>query len=142
MKRRDFLTTVGATMIVAGCGDDAATDSAKTRYAIENLAATDAKYNAKFTLPKMVDAWGISIRPAGAGGHFWVTGGGTSWQFVGDVRRSTEAALRTIFQDGLTEVFLPGADSLTDDSSIGKATGTVFNGQRLLPTIFLLPSKK
>jgi uncharacterized protein (TIGR03118 family) len=142
MKRRDFLTTVGATMILVGCGDDAATDSATNRYSIENLAATDLKYNAKFTLPKMVDAWGIAIRPAGAGGHFWVTGGGASWQFVGDVRRSTEAALHTIFQDGLTEVSLPGADSLVDDSSIGKATGTVFNGAALTSNNFFISEQK
>ncbi len=100
----------------------------KNAYRQTNLAATSATYGAQFTLPGMVDAWGIAIRPAGAGGHFWVLGGGTSWQFVGDVSASADPKLRTFFQDGLGEVYLPGADSLSSAASLGKATGTAFNG--------------
>jgi hypothetical protein len=100
----------------------------KNAYRQTNLAATSAAYGAQFTLPAMVDAWGIAIRPAGAGGHFWVLGGGTSWQFVGDVSASADPKLRTFFQDGLAEVYLPGADSLNTAASLGKATGTAFNG--------------
>jgi uncharacterized protein (TIGR03118 family) len=141
MNRRDFLTNFGAIAVLAGCGGDSTVESAKNSYALENLAATDIKYKAKFTLPKMVDAWGISIRPAGAGGHFWVTGGGTSWQFLGDVRRSPDAALQSLSQDALTEVFLPGADSEVDDSSIGKATGVVFNGAPIASDNFVVPEQ-
>lgn len=97
-------------------------------YRQTNLAATNAAYAAAFTLPDMVDAWGIAIRPAGAGGHFWVLGGGTSWQFVGDVTASADPKLRSLFQDALGEVYLPGADALTTDASLGKATGSAFNG--------------
>ncbi len=141
ISRRSFLVTSGAAALLVGCGGSAS-ESPKNRYTLEALAATDPKYKAKFTLPGMVDAWGISIRPAGAGGHFWVTGGGTSWQFVGDVRRSADAALRPLFQDGLTEVSIPGADSLIDDTSIGKATGTVFNGAALTSNQFVVPAQK
>ncbi len=143
MNRRHFLNTFGAAFVLVGCGgSDTEIETAKNTYVLENLAATDVKYKAKFTLPAMVDAWGISIRPAGAGGHFWDTGGGTSWQFVGDVRRSADPALRSIFQDGLTEVFLPGADSLVDDTSIGKATGTLFNGAPIESNQFVVPNQK
>ncbi len=100
----------------------------KNSYRQTNLVATSAKYAAQFTMPDMVDAWGIAIRPAGAGGHFWVLGGGTSWQFVGDVSDSADPKLRRLFQDGLAEVYLPGADSLSTVASIGKSTGTAFNG--------------
>ncbi len=101
------------------------------RYFQTNLAATKASYGAKFTFPDMVDAWGIAIRPAGAGGHFWVTGGGTSWQFVGDVSASSDPKLQSLFQDGLAQVQLEGADALNTAASLGKATGTAFNGAPL-----------
>jgi uncharacterized protein (TIGR03118 family) len=142
--RRQFLSTCGAGLIVAGCGggDEIAGELGKKSYIATALAATDAKYKAKFIFPEMVDAWGIAIRPAGAGGHFWVTGGGTSWQFVGDVQRSPEPTLRTLFQDGLAEVYLPGADSLITDASIGKATGTVFNGAALNSNQFRVTNQK
>ena len=93
-----------------------------------NLAASKASYGAAFTFTDMVDAWGIAIRPAGAGGHFWVTAGGKSYQFVGDVTASATPALRSLFQDGLAEMGVPGADALTSADSIGKTTGTAFNG--------------
>ena len=100
----------------------------RNTYQQTNLAASTAKYNAQFTFKGMVDAWGIAIRPAGAGGHFWVTAGRTSYQFVGDVTASATPGLRKLFQDGLAEVYLPGADALSTKDSIGKVTGTVFNG--------------
>ena len=99
----------------------------ENRYCQVNLAANAAAYQARFTVPEMVNAWGIAIRPQGAGGHFWVTAGGNSYEFVGDVTASTDPRLRQLFQDPLTEVSIPGADSDTTDASIGKATGTVFN---------------
>ena len=143
MKRRDFvrlgaqltggLATVPLLQACGGGGDlDGATvvppQAIKNSYRKINLAATKASYGAAFTLPDMVDAWGIAIRPAGAGGHFWVLGGGTSWQFVGDVTASAAPVLRSLFQDGLGEVTLPGADALSTTASLGKATGTAFNG--------------
>ncbi len=100
----------------------------RNAYQQTNLAASKTSYGAPFTFEGMVNAWGIAIRPAGAGGHFWVTAGSTSYQFVGDVCASPNPALRTLFQDGLAEVYLPGADALTTPDSIGKVTGTAFNG--------------
>jgi uncharacterized protein (TIGR03118 family) len=136
-KRRTLLIASGSAGLLAACGgggdDDVSpvTPTAKNAYTQENLAASNARYNAKYTFAEMVDAWGIAIRPKGAGGHFWVTAGGKSFQFVGDVRKSADPALQTLFQDGLAEVTIPGADAQVDDTSIGKATGTVFNGADL-----------
>lgn len=148
--RRRFLIAAPGAAVVAACGgsDDPAPLPAPApapvpappppppppppnTYRQSNLAANKASYSAGFTFADMVNAWGISIRPQGAGGHFWVTAGGKSYEFVGDVSASPNPQLRTLFQDALTEVTLPGADALLDDTTIGKATGTVFNGAEL-----------
>jgi uncharacterized protein (TIGR03118 family) len=135
LNRRHFLLATSATAAasllpdVAGAARSVVPVLARRNaYLQTNLAASKASYGAPFTFDGMVDAWGIAIRPAGAGGHFWVTAGGTSYQFVGDVTASPNPALRTLFQDGLAEVYLPGADALTTADSIGKVTGTAFNG--------------
>jgi uncharacterized protein (TIGR03118 family) len=135
MNRRTFLlsTSLAASsgaLLFSGCsGDnDAALPPLKNQYKQQNLVANHSRYGAPYVFSDFVNAWGIATRPAGAGGHFWVTAGDRSWQFVGDVRDSSDAKLRTFFQDDLREVSIPGADSLTTDVSVGKTTGTVFNG--------------
>ena len=129
--------TLGGVAYLAGCGGmgEAAVErppvSLLNRYDQANLVANKATYKAQFTEANFVDAWGIAIRPKGAGGHFWVGAGGTSWQYVGDVKASATPSLQPLFQDGLKEVVVPGADSLTDTTSTGKITGVVFNGAEL-----------
>ena len=76
-------------------------------YVQKNLVANDAKYGADFLDPKLINAWVIAIRPAGAGGHFWVTGADISFEYVGDVHQSSEPKLRTLHQDALTHITLP-----------------------------------
>ena len=128
--------------IISACGGSASAAApapappppALNRYIQANLVANKASYKAQFTEADFVDAWGIAIRPKGAGGHFWVGGGGTSWQYVGDVQASATPSLQPLFQDGLKKVTVPGADSLIDDTSAGKITGVVFNGAPLIGT--------
>ena len=128
--------------IISACGGSASAAApapappppALNRYIQANLVANKASYKAQFTEADFVDAWGIAIRPKGAGGHFWVGGGGTSWQYVGDVKASATPSLQPLFQDGLKKVTVPGADSLIDDTSAGKITGVVFNGAPLIGT--------
>ncbi|MCI0546336.1 MAG: TIGR03118 family protein [Candidatus Rokubacteria bacterium] len=69
--------------------------------------------------PTLLNAWGISLRPAGLGGHFWVAsnGGGVSLEYVGDVGGLP------LFQDDLKVVTVPGPGR-----GPGTPTGTVFNG--------------
>jgi uncharacterized protein (TIGR03118 family) len=139
MKRREFIaagaalagTSVG---LLSACGGS--NDKPLNRYKVTNLVASTAGYGAPFVLPDFVDAWGIATRPAGAGGHFWITAGEKSWQFVGDVKAASDAKLQSFFQDDLREVTIPGADSLSGDTSIGKSTGTVFNGAPLDSALF------
>ena len=92
---------------------------AAASYIQSNLVANSAAYDPLILQPEMVNAWGIAIRPAGFGGHFWVTsnGFGTSNEFVGD------AGGVPLFQDGLKFVMVPGPGG-----GQGTPTGVVFNG--------------
>lgn len=150
--RRNFVLGAVASSALAACGGGGSDSAANpcssapiacrgiggsnlgasvNRYRQTNLLASHSRYGAHFTEPEFVNGWGIAIRPAGAGGHFWVAGGGTSWQYLGDVVRSADSALRTLRQDGLRKVSVPGADASTGDASAGKVTGVVFNGAAL-----------
>jgi uncharacterized protein (TIGR03118 family) len=146
MDRRKFICTGSSVAVLSACGGggeslntvpgSAASTlvSGKNGYVVSNLAATSTSYKAKFTLPAMVDAWGIAIRPAGAGGHFWVAGGGSSWQFIGDVRQHANPELRTLATDGLKRVSITGTQ---DPVSGGVVTGVAFNGAPITSTLFV-----
>ncbi len=90
------------------------------RYSQENFVANKAKYGAEKVDDKLINAWGIAIRPAGAGGHFWVNAKDISFEYVGDVSASPDEKLRKLHQDSLKEVKLPvgGEDNVS--------TGVVF----------------
>ena len=79
-----------------GSGSAQGTDSSN-RYCQVNLAANTEAYQARFTVPELINAWGIAIRPQGAGGHVWVNAGGNSHEFVGDVTASADPKLRELF---------------------------------------------
>ncbi|WP_408639300.1 TIGR03118 family protein [Nocardia yamanashiensis] len=137
-------TALGAALMVAAACSSTSSDTDEVKaidgntYAQTNLAANADKYKAQFTFPDMVNAWGIADRPKGAGGHFWVGGGGYSFQFVGDVTASPDPKLQKLFQDPLKLVTVPGADSDTSDKSIGKTTGVVFNGAPITSDLFVV----
>jgi uncharacterized protein (TIGR03118 family) len=69
----------------------------------------------------LIDAWGISIRPAGAGGHFWLANAmtGTSAEYLGDVNGVP------LHQDGLTSV--PLDTPKFTDHGYAFVTGVVYN---------------
>lgn len=132
-----------AVVGVAACsiGTTSGPAPSDNRYRQINLAANAEAYQARFTIPEMVNAWGIAIRPKGAGGHFWVTAGEASYEFVGDVSASGDPKLHKLFQDPLKAVTIPGADTKTDDTSVGKATGVVFNGADINSDKFVVTSQ-
>ena len=103
------------------CAAFAAEGNPANRYRDTRFVANTAEYKAAVVEPEFINAWGISIRPAGAGGHFWVTAKDISFEYVGDVQNSPDPALRTLHTDSLKYVRLPvgGPDKF--------ATGTVFN---------------
>jgi len=103
---------------LAGCGGGAGGEavSAGNRYRQTNLVASSAKYAPQIVEPALIDAWGIAIRPAGAGGHFWVTAMGNSLEYVGDV------GAKPLAVDSLKNVALPASGE-----NGGAANGVVFN---------------
>ncbi|SEL53296.1 TIGR03118 family protein [Nitrosovibrio tenuis] len=91
-------------------------------YMQTNLVASTDAYGASIVDPTLINAWGIAIRPAGFGGHFWVESNvaGTTNQFIGDVGGTP------LFSDDLRLVTVPGP-ATGQAVSIGTPTGVVFN---------------
>ena len=91
-------------------------------YIQTNLVASTDAYGASIVDPTLINAWGIAIRPAGLGGHFWVesNGGGTTNQFIGDVGGTP------LYTDNLRLVTVPGP-ATGQGVSVGTPTGVVFN---------------
>ena len=120
--RTMLLTTALATTIASPLF--AATPAANNQYAQTNFVANKAKYGAAKVDDKLINAWGIAIRPAGAGGHFWVTGKDNSFEYVGDVTASADPTLQKLHQDKLTDVKIPvgGDDKFS--------TGVVFSDSK------------
>jgi uncharacterized protein (TIGR03118 family) len=81
-----------------------------------NLVSNRPEFNAEILEPKLQNAWGLADRPAGLGGHFWITTQktGKSIEYVGDVNGVK------LFQDALKEVDIK-------HKTIGTPTGIVFN---------------
>lgn len=141
MDRRHFsklMCALPASATLAGCWLPAS-----NQYRQFNLLSDDASQSlfapsvkSFLRSSEFINAWGIAIRPAGAGGHFWITAGKYSYQFVGDVTQSQDPALRTLFQDQLKLMEIPG---ITEDQ--GFSTGTVFNGANLQGTQFLVENQ-
>jgi uncharacterized protein (TIGR03118 family) len=160
MKRRDFLAASGSAALVAtslaACGGDGKDTNSYVQTNLVADTASAATFKPALTGvvqgSEFIDAWGIAIRPAGAGGHFWVGAGGYSYQFVGDVQASSDTALRPLFQDALAIVKVPGAglgagvaagetDATHTDKFEGFTTGVVFNGSPLSGNAFAVANQ-
>ncbi len=107
----------------AALAENAAPKSLKNSYVNTPLVANKASYKPQFQVDeKFINGWGIAIRPAGAGGHFWVTAKDISFEYVGDVTQSSDPQLRGLHTDDVKYVKLPvGGDE-------NFATGVVFSG--------------
>lgn len=79
----------------------------KNAYKEQRFVANKESYKADKVEPKFINAWGIAIRPKGAGGHFWVTAHDISYEYVGDVHNSADPTLRKLHTDKLEYVTLP-----------------------------------
>jgi uncharacterized protein (TIGR03118 family) len=90
-------------------------------YVQTNLVANVADYHAKIVDPKMIDAWGIALRPPGVGGHIWISNAasGTSSEYIGDVPGNP------LHQDGLKLVEL--AQPRFTDHGYAFVTGQAYN---------------
>ncbi len=91
------------------------------------LVANKATFDPQFVNPEMINAWGIAVRPPGAGGHFWINnaGTGTSVEYIGDVNGVA------LHQDGLKSVALD-APQFTDHG-VPSVSGLAYNAASDLP---------
>ena len=115
------LLTMPLAAVLAGCGGGGSSFdhvNGANHYTKTILIANKASFNPQFVNPDLQDAWGISLRPAGAGGHWWIEANktGKSLEYIGD------APGNPLHQDSLTEVTVPGPDG-----GQGTPTGTVYN---------------
>lgn len=94
------------------------------RFVQHNFVANKASYKPDVLEKNFIDAWGIAIRPAGAGGHFWVLAKDVSYEYVGNVQNSPDKSLRKLHTDKLQYVKLPigGEDNF--------ATGVVYSDSK------------
>lgn len=97
-------------------------------YIVTILVANDAAYKPTVLVdPLLQNAWGVSLRPPGAGGHIWVSNfaSGTTTTYVGDTHGIP------LHQDSLTSVTISrGAGMRSDGRStaeIPQPTGQVYN---------------
>lgn len=96
--------------------------TAQAAFVRTDLVSNDvSKYPAQIQDPNLVNAWGVALRPAGLGGHWWIgnAGSGTTTLYVGDT------ATTPLFQDGLATVTVTQPPTLTGAST---PTGVVFSG--------------
>jgi uncharacterized protein (TIGR03118 family) len=94
-------------------------------YALVNLAATKDQYKPQFMVdPLLTNAWGLTLRPPGKGGHWWVTnaGTGTTTTYVGD------APGVPFGQDELKVVTIPVGDLHKRNETFSQPTGQVYTG--------------
>ncbi len=75
----------------------------------------------------VLNAWGLALRPAGAGGHWWIanTDSGTVVTYVGDTDTTA------LFQDALKTVLVEPAPATPDQAPT--PTGQVFSGSDEFP---------
>ena len=122
---RSSLSLITAAAITITGVSAAHADEPANQYSQTIFVANKTKYHPTVTVEKrMKNAWGIAIRPQGAGGHFWITASDTSYQYVGDVRHSSDETLRTLHIKDIPYVTLPvgGADKF--------ATSVVFSDSK------------
>jgi uncharacterized protein (TIGR03118 family) len=95
-------------------------------YVMVNMVATDAKFKPHFMVdPLITNAWGLTIRPPGKGGHWWITnaGSGNTTTYIGD------APGHRFGQDELKVVDIPvGALHAVHPELKSQPTGQVYAG--------------
>ncbi|MEM9274933.1 MAG: TIGR03118 family protein [Cyanobacteria bacterium P01_F01_bin.143] len=91
-------------------------------YSVTNLVSNNPNNNPQLLDPYTGLGWGIAIRPAGFGGHFWVSNSATgiSTEYVGDVGGIP------LYQDDLKIVEVTPAPG--NPFGVSGPTGQVFNG--------------
>ncbi|MGD1702477.1 TIGR03118 family protein [Dapis sp. BLCC M229] len=117
MKFFNLLKTTLITLVISS-----GTTPAFGAYFQTNLVSNNPDFDPQILDPLVVNAWGLAIRPAGFGGHFWVTNAdsGTVTTYVGDVGGTP------LFQDDLKFVTIPTSPNAPAGIA-GAPTGQFFS---------------
>lgn len=97
----------------------------RNAYVLVNMVATDAKFNPHFMVDELIgNAWGLTIRPPGKGGHWWITNAnsGTTTTYIGD------APGIPFGQDELKVVDIPVGKLHAVHGLNSQPTGQVYSG--------------
>ncbi len=115
---------LSSLLLAAGAASAAAQAVAGNGFLQTNLVADNSSFNPQIVNTNMLDAWGIALRPPGAGGHIWVDDAetGTSVTYIGDVNGMP------LHQDGLTQVTLD--TPRFTDHGYAFVTGLVYNSAK------------
>lgn len=81
-----------------------------------------------FVDPRVVNPWGIALRPPGAGGHIWISNAGnaTTTTYIGDANGVP------LYQDGLKVVTIDGP-LISFEDGLTNVTGQVYNAASDVP---------
>ena len=122
MRQLVFICLVAAAVHVAR-----AAPSLGGGYEETVLVSNKPDYHPLIVDAHMVNAWGLALRPPGAGGHIWISnaGTGTSSEYIGDVPGNV------LHQDGLKLVTLD-CPRFTDHG-YAFVTGQAYNAASDLP---------
>lgn len=107
----------------------ASIQSPGTRFEETILVANRAEFKpVAFVDERMINPWGIALRPPGKGGHIWVSNAGNSSTslFVGDVNG------QPLHQDGLKILPMDGP-LLSYEDGLSNVTGQVYNAASDFP---------
>jgi uncharacterized protein (TIGR03118 family) len=112
-------------MVPGGAGIQAY--SQDNRFVQTILVANDPAFKPRILDETMVNAWGIAVRPPGAGGHFWINNAktGISVEYIGDVEGIP------LHQDGLKSVTLD--TPRFTDHGYAAVTGLAYNAASDVP---------
>lgn len=120
------LVRTASAIAIASLSSQSLLAQTQNAYVQVNLVSNRAADNPQIIDPLLRDAWGIAIRPPGAGGHWWITNAasGTTTTYVGDVPGVP------LYQDALTVVDIPTSqlDRLILDPRGSQPTGVVYTG--------------
>lgn len=93
------------------------------------LVANRAEFHPTIMVdPKVINPWGIALRPPGAGGHIWISNAGnaTTTTYIGDANGVP------LHQDGLKVVTMDGP-LISYEDGLTNVTGQVYNAASDVP---------
>ena len=123
---------VPVALLLSGCSqkrDASARGGSGNRFVQTVLVANRPEFHPTVMVDqKMINPWGIALRPPGAGGHIWLSNAGnaSTTLYMGDVNG------QPLHQDGLKVVAIDGP-LISYEDGLSNVTGQVYNAASDFP---------